>query len=378
MCPGGDESLTRWAADATRIDMSVNAHRLVVVSSLLFALPLLTGCTKSEAACQGSAQCQEGFVCSESGTCQASGGLDADLDPADATPACPEATHFCAAPAPTDWSGPVAGTQAEQSATLAACSGDYATEASAVFEGLVSAGACSCTCSGNATNMTCSNATLAERSNCVGCSAIETCNSLQVPSNNACTSVPGTLGDKDILRVSMGAVTGSGDCAEGQASDDLSSFFASQERYCSADSVVASCPADGVCMPNVVEPAFGSMCIFQAGDHECPTSYPAKELRYQGFDSTRACSACSCSGPDAGSSCGGTVEIGDGACISVIQITASSCVTNLISSNGSSGARYQPGSFACAPSGAEITGEATPTGQTTFCCTEPIPEPVLN
>jgi hypothetical protein len=124
------------------------------------------------------------------------------------------------------------------------------------------------------------------------------------------------------------------------------------------------------------------MCIFQGGDHECPEAYPAKETRFQAIDDGRNCSACSCVGPALGDSCGGVVHLGlnnSPDCASTVQVTATSCIPNPVDINGSTAGRYVPNpSTACSLEGGVPGGEVTGTGQTTFCCTEAIPDPVLN
>jgi hypothetical protein len=66
-------------------------------------------------------------------------------------------------------------------------------------------------------------------------------------------------------------------------------------------------------------------------------------------------------------------------CQSTVQVIATSCISNPISSGGGTAGRYVPDpDETCTLEGGVQSGEATPTGPVTFCCTEAIPAPVLN
>jgi len=359
--------------------MTVTFHRMLALFSVLLMAWGAMACDKSAAACDSTSQCETGFTCSASGLCES---VDASVDPSDAAPACPETTHTCAGAVPTGWSGPVAGTRAGIGETLADCSGEYASEAALVGEALIEQGACTCSCSGNAENVLCGSASVAERPSggCFMCPIVgTTCNSQEITSENTCQSVPGNLGDLALLRVSLGSVTDSGDCSSlPSVSNDLTSFFASEERYCSAAAIDGTCAEAGPCVPKVSDSAFTAMCIFQGGDHECPEAYPAKETRFQAIEDGRSCSACTCVGPAVGSSCGGAVHIGP-SCASSFVVNTTSCLTNPVETGGGTTARYAPNPITdCAAEGGVEIGEIAATGQTTFCCAEAIPDPVLN
>jgi hypothetical protein len=291
----------------------------------------------------------------------------------DAAPACPTATHACVAPVPSGWSGPVVGTQAASSAPLAECPANFATEAKRVFEDLVAQGSCACECPGVPANVLCSNASIEAREGTSTFACNELCQgacSLSLPPGGICTSGGSDINDAPALRISLGRVSNSGSCSPPLESNDFEAQFARQERYCSGEVLAASCPDEGLCLPTESDEPFASLCIFQEGDHECPAAYPEKALRFEGFDDTRTCSSCACTGPAVNSSCGGTVSIGQAG-------TSAACLEQDITTNGCIahnpgtpvGARYAPAAeFTCSPSGAELSGEATAVDPVTFCC----------
>jgi hypothetical protein len=134
-----------------------------------------------------------------------------------------------------------------------------------------------------------------------------------------------------------------------------------------------------VCLPNVNDAEFSAMCIYQRGDHECPAGYPAKETRHESIADMRECSECSCGGPAVGQSCGGVVSIGantSNGCPVEVQVTATSCIANPVSTQGLTAARYAPApDTTCNLTGGEKTGEVTAADEVTFCCTEAIADP---
>lgn len=347
--------------------------------SLSVLLVGLLGACKGESQCSNSKQCADGFVCNqETSACQAAqAAADAStVASTDATPACPGETHFCAAPAPEGWSGPVAGTQALAGETLASCPDSYPTEEKLVFSELVESGACNCKCPGAAKDVACDNGFIGKAAGSgftclqgisVGCFNIgdPPC-TLSLPPNSSCigTQSNNTLKDVSTIRVFLGKIKASGSCSDAVQSDDLDAKFASEERHCGAEASPASCPAEGLCLPSAGDSDFASLCIFQSGDLECPAEYPDKRLRFEGIADDRSCSDCSCHGPAIGTSCGGAVSLGCNA----PNIFTDSCTAH--TPGQAITARYTPNekNMPCSAVGAELLGAATPTDPTTFCC----------
>ncbi len=362
-------------------DMAFQRLCVLPLGVALLPLFLAAGCGKSKAACTSSAECETGLVCNSEGAC-VSASADASVPESDAAPACPETTHFCAAPVPADWTGPVAGTQADRGETLAACSGAYSTEVSVVGEGAISEGDCGCSCSGSATGVDCSGAVLAERDNAtcaLSCGPFETCDSQTFLESAGCTAINANLRQQPNLRNFYGRVTNAGSCALPVVSNTLQAAFASRERYCSAEPLTASCEGDALCLPKVEEADYGPMCIYRSGDQVCPAQYPEKEVRYDAVSDDRSCTACSCDGPAIDSICGGTVSYGvDVGCSSSLQNVPDCNIANPAVAIGGLRAMYRTDvDETCTLSGGEQEGLVLLTGETTFCCTEAIADPSL-
>lgn len=133
----------------------------------------------------------------------------------------------------------------------------------------------------------------------------------------------------------------------------------------------------GVC---TAEPPVGSgfrVCVFTKGDYDCPSfsPYSEKHVLYDAYEDTRSCSSCMCGAPTGGS-CSSTISIyADGACSTpVYTTTVTSAGPNChdvpagtpLGSKSATPPTYAPG--ACAPSGGEPQGAATPTHPSTYCC----------
>lgn len=141
----------------------------------------------------------------------------------------------------------------------------------------------------------------------------------------------------------------------------------------------SSAPCDDptqVCAPVAVAPPGFALCVFQAGDVDCPSTFPDKHGVATGADDKRGCAPCACGAPM------------DGLCVATLNVfTDDVCAAPLLSVQvGSTGPgcfdlvppgpalgsksldklKYVPGT--CAPSGGEAAGQVMPTGPATFCC----------
>jgi len=126
----------------------------------------------------------------------------------------------------------------------------------------------------------------------------------------------------------------------------------------------------GVCpgatnAPCVEKPsATGEICISHVGEQPCPPAYGLKRLYYTSIADDRACSACTCG--DAGAPCEVAVY-SDAGCAN--QDRAGSFTTYCSQSSMlGSYAKLIRKAQACAPSGAQTTGAATPSAPVTWCC----------
>ncbi len=343
---------------------------LVVPSVLALSLTACQGAAK----CTSSAQCANGFACNtESQVCEE---LAPDASPpADAAPACPADTHFCAAPAPEGWSGPVIGAKAGTLAELAACPAEFATEEKLVASELAVAGECSCDCPGIAAGVLCSDAVISA----VNGTSVQQCNAICAggcatalkPDATCAASLDSDITAAPAVRVSLGKIQNSGTCGAAIESNNFAAEFAEQARYCSGSAIEASCPASGECLPVSSDASYDSVCIFQAGDQECPAEYSEKTLRFEGLTDDRSCSSCSCSGPAVNSSCGGQVSIFSGTaspCGGSATVLTATCTAKTAAQAIT--AKWNPAAtFDCSlSSGGVESGEAAATDPVTFCC----------
>ena len=139
---------------------------------------------------------------------------------------------------------------------------------------------------------------------------------------------------------------------------------------------VSACSNPGaLCIPAAGPPAGFSQCIYQSGQHECPSSYPDRRVFYDEVSDSRHCSECACGAPE-GSVCSVYLRVyKDALCT---ELMAGSTVhlmgtcSNLVENAGLGSKRvmtpptYEPG--ACEPSGGELTGSLELNGPSTFCC----------
>ncbi len=135
-----------------------------------------------------------------------------------------------------------------------------------------------------------------------------------------------------------------------------------------------------VCAPEVsAKPDGFTMCIFADGEQEsCPEAYPVKQVFYQGYSDTRACSACTCDSPVGGecsanvsifqqADCKGPTIVGG---LPISTAEAPYCVDFSaglgLGSKAISTPVYKPS--ACTPHGGVLAGTVSEVGPATFCC----------
>ena len=145
-------------------------------------------------------------------------------------------------------------------------------------------------------------------------------------------------------------------------------------RVCSFG--ISTCPEPGaLCVPAAEPPPGFSQCIYQSGEHECPSGYPDRRVFYDEISDSPHCSECACGMPE-GSLCSAPLRVYQDAFCTVIAGGATYGLTatcndvaegtSLWSKMLLAAATYEPG--ACEPSGGELTGSLELKGPTTFCC----------
>jgi hypothetical protein len=148
---------------------------------------------------------------------------------------------------------------------------------------------------------------------------------------------------------------------------------------CKRGSLVPCDDPTQVCSPVVEPPPGFALCVFQAGDVDCPTLFPEKHAVAAGADDQRGCSSCTCGTPTGGACTSTLYVFSDDACATsllsmpivspaapCIDIASPPAGPPALGSKRADSPKYLPG--ACAPSGGEATGQALPTGPATFCC----------
>ena len=139
--------------------------------------------------------------------------------------------------------------------------------------------------------------------------------------------------------------------------------------------VSACANAGALCVPTAEPPPGFSQCIYQPGQHECPSGYPDRRVFYDEVSDSRQCSVCACGAPEGGDCSATIIAYKDALC----AVLAAGRTIHLkgacsdISENAGLGSKmvlaapkYEPG--ACEPSGGELTGSLELKGPTTFCC----------
>ena len=143
-------------------------------------------------------------------------------------------------------------------------------------------------------------------------------------------------------------------------------------------SVVSPCQDQGALCVSTAEPPPGySQCIYQQGEHECPSGYPDRRVFYDDISDSRHCSECSCGAPE-GSECSSYVRAYEDATCSILVSVDLVSSTQLWAECGdmvtspalggktATAPIYEPGT--CEPSGGEPSGSVELKGPTTFCC----------
>ncbi len=274
---------------------------------------------------------------------------------------CEDATHTCVPETAAGWTGPVSLYQGVDPGP--ACIGDFGTTIGE-YNGQLDPGAASCDCTCDpAQGIVCSSpATLCYTSNCVlACFGSDA----SLPPGT-CEPIP--VSATTNTNVSDPPPTQMGSCTSQENHVLPTPTWGLSAKACGgAATSPVGCGAGDVCVPRVFAP--DTMCVVHAGDIACPDAFYAdKHVFYEGFDDTRACSACSCGAAD--SKCGGHVSFTFGGCGNILlnQVNAGSCGAKN-NGNEAEQATYVPQpSGTCPPSGGVLSGAVVETGAVTFCC----------
>ena len=261
-----------------------------------------------------------------------------------------------------DWLGPVVVTQADGDAEPAPCPADFPSEVDRAAKGLTWAPAqcADCSCSGTDLGQ-CAGGTVHLLDTCGG-------NVVSTSVSSVCTSLSAFTGVEWVTPPEI--LVNSGTCAPsgGGAVNLPEASWDTQLRVCgSVDASDLCTEGTGICVP-VSDPAGQRpLCIYRAGDVQCPQTGPFKNryVAHHEASEGRGCSACACSEPGCS---GSAVRVfGEQACLAQDLLTSVSpgagCQT--VPSARSAQLSYKA---SCEPSGGQATGEVVASGPITLCC----------
>jgi hypothetical protein len=288
-----------------------------------------------------------------------------------ADPAC-GAGYTCVPSAANGWSGYAL----YDDGRGAPCPSSYPTQVD-TYEGIIfspaSCAACVCTPSGVAcgtTNVACG-ATCGVTNDAVGTSCVDFGDAITIDGTSSCSaSVPTTTG---------------GSCASSGGGATIPPVsFSKLSRTCVATGGAGGgCAAGNSCVAVAPTGTHGA-CVSQAiiGSVLCPSGYPHANVvmpTSTSFTDTRACTSCSCTGPN-GASCAGSVTLdpaldcaaagfgaapitfaANGACNPDLVDAATSFLSGSLQATVTS-------QGSCATDGGAPTGSVTPANQTAYCC----------
>jgi len=279
------------------------------------------------------------------------------------------APNACVAAAPSGWSGPVALYSATASAAPA-CGAAFAATPS--FDGNATLTAPQATCSacgcGAPSGVTCAGPVMTFFTD-------DTCQnqtSSPITVTSTCTITPFSVA----TTVAAPAATGGTCTPSGGAPTKSPPAWADVARACTPATPVAQadCATDQVCMPAPAAPYATTPCVMQAGvATACPAGYPAgPQVFYAGVDDKRDCTPCQCAGPAGGACASPTPAIN--ACTPPGGTwTAPGTCTPITGPEPVklAGAPTLVDAGACTLTGGGVpSGAATPSGATSFCCTQ--------
>ena len=275
--------------------------------------------------------------------------------------ACPD-DQVCAAAVPVGWQGPITLLEGIQQAP--ACPDAMPSQALVAFDGLDAPEVtCGCDC-GEPHDTDCGSAIMAARApnNCADEDFFPPYVSFPPGSCVAITSYDAGSWTADPANFPLAAV-GNGICDPQAEVDVPETTWSSGFRGCGLAGAADACEDGGTCQPSV-----GPVCIFQEGDHPCPSAvYSARTLVFESIDDERGCSDCSCGTPSG--TCNGTIQFSTNGCgaFSIFEgsIPADSCAAH----PGGTHAGYllEPDA-SCLPSGGNPQGTAEPADPVTVCC----------
>jgi hypothetical protein len=282
---------------------------------------------------------------------------------------CPD-THTCVPEAPVDWQGPVTrATSLLAGAVEPDCPPSYPEVATESFSNILAEPAeCSCSC-GPAVDAQCeSSATLRYHDESATCSdPAPQSITLFSGCNNLSLSYPGQRNwQLEPVETTGGSCAPSADVIKDDAT------FENRVLACTGATLLDGCASGNVCTPRPPEDFDAGLCIWQEGEHECPSPYPERTVVFRDILDQRTCEGCQCG--EARGLCEGTVSfLYNTGCLLPLAgtlVANGECNTTTNTNiNFASLSLGDPVAF-CTPSGASPAGTARGNEPTTICCSE--------
>lgn len=280
----------------------------------------------------------------------------ADGDESSGDPSC-ELGGACVTPAPDGWEGPALFGQLG----LAPDCPESMPLALEVSRGL-SFEDPSCACSCDPASANCGNVRIEDiEPPCQGALG-----SSLLPTPETCLSLGFTAGPVKAVYVDPQP---DGDCTPVAEVSVTEPTWDERFQLCAASSP-AACDDGDACVAQT--PGEGErVCVFKAGEHDCPSAYPTRELAYEDFDDQRTCE-CACGEP-LGVTCSALVDLFDevdcsGPALATLETGDPTCTSGASASHAQVRAPVTGGGE-CAPDGPGTpAGEVLATSAVTVCC----------
>jgi len=262
------------------------------------------------------------------------------------------AGQTCSEAPPQGWQGPVA---LLENQTSPACAGAYP---DLLFAGGSSPKGAPATCSGCTCDTT-------------PCNAITF---VTAYTDGACTTgaaayalgtTCGSVGPTGAAHVMVTGPTTSGSCTPSTVVVQTTPpAFGTTVIACGGANVGKTCGPSESCAPAPKAPFEPGLCIFRAGNVQCPAGL-TKHVFFDDLDDTRGCTACACGA--AAANCPATVTLAsDTACALAVGTVASGSGCTALAGAWNSG--ISKVSSPCTPLQGQPQGGVSGVGPTTFCC----------
>lgn len=273
----------------------------------------------------------------------------------------PECEQTCVIEVPAGWSGPTATTRG---ATAESCGGDLPNVELTLHDGLTADGAtCGCDCD-DAVGVDCSmTPVLVDAYNNHSCGNVLSSVNVVL---GACVEVSGASDSAHFTKATPDVSAAS--CAPVTLASTVPDIAWDTELIGCGPVELSSCAGQACFKPSDV-PAPSQMCIYRAGDHDCPGGvFSERWLGYADVDDSRGCEPCGCSAVDVADCNEVVMSYQDNNCnnspttLPVAPLCADSpgMDSTMLVSVAPTGS--------CTPTGGTSMGDAAPSNPTTVCC----------